>query len=322
MDDIVGLTVLFIGETIIDEYAYVDSLGKSSKENIVSQLYNSNETFIGGVIAASKHTANFCKNVRVLTAFGTNDSYEIDAKKSLPNNIKMSFEKLKDRPTTRKQRFIDRQDFRKMSEIYFMDDQPIANKEERKLLVKLENNIKWADVVIVNDFGHGMITESMVKLITKKSKFLAINVQSNSGNRGFNLFTKYSKANFLCIDEPELRIATQEKFLSIEKLIKNKLKKLINVQDIIITHGQKGCYYMDSNNNINRVPALNTKALDSVGAGDAFLSITSPLVANKIPLHAVSLLGNIAGAIKVNILGHRTSVDKTTFLKYLETLFK
>ena len=79
---------------------------------------------------------------------------------------------------------------------------------------------------------------------------------------------------------------------------------------------------MDSNNNINRVPALNTKALDSVGAGDAFLSITSPLVANKIPLHAVSLLGNIAGAIKVNILGHRTSVDKTTFLKYLETLFK
>jgi hypothetical protein len=52
------------------------------------------------------------------------------------------------------------------------------------------------------------------------------------------------------------------------------------------------------------------------------LSISSPFVYLNLPLNEVALMGNIAGAIKVNIVGHRSSVDKVTFLKYLNTLLK
>ena len=59
----------------------------------------------------------------------------------------------------------------------------------------------------------------------KKAKFICANIQTNSGNRGYNLFTKYSKLDLLCVDEPELRLGLKEKFISVNKLINNKFLK-------------------------------------------------------------------------------------------------
>lgn len=321
IDEIHSKKILFIGETIIDEYVYVDSLGKASKESIIAQHFNSNEIFAGGVIAAAKHTAAFCKNVRIITTLGSNDNYKDFIKNSIPSNIKLISENLINKPTTRKQRFVDRQYLRKMSEVYFMDDSPLHEDEEKKMINHLEKNLDWADVVIITDFGHGLMTTNIIKKIVKNAKFLAVNVQTNSSNRGYNLFTKYNKANFLCIDEPELRLASQQKFAPVDQILKH-VEKLIKCKHFIVTHGKYGCYVKDYKNTINIVPALSTNVIDSVGAGDAFLSITSPFVASGLPMSEVGILGNIAGAIKVNIIGHRFSVDKVTFMKYLKTLLK
>ncbi len=321
INEISSKKILFIGETIIDEYVYVDSLGKASKESIIAQHFNSNETFAGGVVAAAKHTADFCKNVRILTTFGSKDNYKDFVSSSLPSNVKLISEILINKPTTRKQRFVDRQYLRKMSEVYFMDDTPLLDNEENKIINHLEKNLNWADIVVITDFGHGMMTTNIIKKIIKSSKFLSVNVQTNSSNRGYNLFTKYNKANFLCIDEPELRLASQQKFAPVEHILKH-IDKLIKCKHFIVTHGKYGCYVKDKNNIINIVPALSTNVVDSVGAGDAFLAITSPFVACGLPMSEVGILGNIAGAIKVNIIGHRFSVDKITFMKYLKTLLK
>ena len=64
--------------------------------------------------------------------------------------------------------------------------------------------LKNYDHVIVCDFGHGLIDNKLADDISKKSNFLSLNVQTNSGNRGFNLFTKYKKADLLCIDRHEV----------------------------------------------------------------------------------------------------------------------
>ncbi len=321
IEQISNKKILFIGETIIDEYLYVDSLGKASKESIIAQLYHSKEIFFGGVVAAAKHSSGFCKEVRIITTCGSNDSYGELIKKSLPKNIKLISENLSNKPTTRKQRVVDRSYLRKESEIYIMDDTPLSEMEEKKVLNHLNKNLKWADVVIITDFGHGLMTSNIIKKIVKDAKFLSVNVQTNSSNRGYNLFTKYPKADFLCIDEPEMRLATQQKFAPVVQILKY-IKKLISCDHYIVTHGKHGCYVKDKKNKIDVVPALVTKVIDSVGAGDAFLAITSPFVASGLPMKEVGLLGNIAGAIKVNIIGHRFSVDKITFMKYLKTLLK
>jgi sugar/nucleoside kinase (ribokinase family) len=59
-----------------------------------------------------------------------------------------------------------------------------------------------------------------------------------------------------------------------------------------------------------------------MGAGDAFLAVTSPLVATGADMELVGFIGNAVGALKVGIVGHRQSVEKVPLMKYLQTLLK
>ena len=72
----------------------------------------------------------------------------------------------------------------------------------------------------------------------KKSKILCLNIQTNSGNRGYNLFKKYQKSDMLALDEPEIRLGLQNRYSSLDDIVKSEdLKKF---KDLVITRGIKG----------------------------------------------------------------------------------
>ena len=73
---------------------------------------------------------------------------------------------------------------------------------------------------------------------------------------------------------------------------------------------------------MHTIPAVARKVIDTVGAGDAFLSVTAPLVAAGGPLDRVGFVGNVVGALKVEIVGHRRSVDKAAVVKSLTGLLR
>ena len=54
-----------------------------------------------------------------------------------------------------------------------------------------------------------------------------------------------------------------------------------------------------------------------MGAGDAFLAVTSPYAAAGASMKELIQIGNAAGAIKVGIVGHRSSVTKEAMARYL-----
>jgi sugar/nucleoside kinase (ribokinase family) len=70
------------------------------------------------------------------------------------------------------------------------------------------------------------------------------------------------------------------------------------------------------------IPAFAKHIVDTVGAGDAFLAVTSPLVAAGGPMHQIGFIGNVVGALKVEILGHRRSIDKASLIKGITGLLK
>ena len=71
-----------------------------------------------------------------------------------------------------------------------------------------------------------------------------------------------------------------------------------------------------------QIPALSGKVLDSMGAGDAFLSITTPLVSIGTPMEIVGFIGNAVGAMAVTIIGNKEPVDKVSLLKYISAIMK
>ena len=67
------------------------------------------------------------------------------------------------------------------------------------------------DLVIVSDYGHGLISEKNAKLICEKAKFLALNAQVNAANIGFHSLKKYRNVNSVIINEKEIRHELRDK---------------------------------------------------------------------------------------------------------------
>ena len=318
------LKILVVGDIIIDEYHYCVGMGKTQKDNIIATRFINSEVFAGGALAAANHLSGFCKNVTLLSVIGAaNDSdYRSFIKSHLKPDIKTNFYYRKDVPTVVKRRFVDPNFLTKLFEVCYLEQATgVSHPLENQICSYLEKNLKDFDMVMVTDFGHGLMTHKITNIISKKAKFLAINVQTNSSNIGFNLITKFPRADYICIDEPELRLACHDRVSNLEKLM-IKISKQLRCGNIIITRGHRGSLAYSRKEGFVEVPVFSKEVVDRIGAGDAYFSITSPCVCKNKNIGVAGFIGNAAGAIKVLIVGNRSSVEPVPLFKYITTLLK
>ena len=315
------MKALVIGDAIIDQYHYCMPLGKSSKEHLVVNHYILEETFAGGSLATANNAANLCGKVDLLTALGEKDPFNNFILSKLASNIKPLFFYRPNAETIIKRRFVHKETNAKLFEICYMKDEYISAKEEKAIERYLYKNIKKYDVVIVSDFGHGLLTKKIIKLICSKSRCLSLNVQTNSANTGFNLVTKYPRADIVCIDKMELRLATHDKLSDLRKLsmqIYNELK----CKNIIVTRGPHGSLCYSKDNGFHETPAFSYRIIDVIGAGDAFFAFVSPCFAAGLPQDLVSFIGNAVGSLAVQIICNREPVSLVDLSKFITRLLK
>ena len=316
------LKVLVIGDAIIDEYHYCTQLGKSSKEPLVVNQFDRAESYAGGVLATANHMSSVVGKVSLLTVLGKKDARKEFITEHLKKNVKAKFFMRSDSETIVKRRYISSTHGRKLFEICFMNDSPIPDDTEKKILEYLKKSLSSFDIVIVNDFGHGLLTPSIITLLTKKAKKLAINVQTNSANAGFNLVTKYPHADYVCVDEMELRYATGDRFGELEKIMK-KVQQELQSDLLITTRGSKGSLsYSATKKAFSATPALTSSVVDAVGAGDAFFAYTAPAYGASVPQDIIAFLGNVVGALAVQIVGNKSSVEFVDVMKFITRLLK
>lgn len=316
-----GLRVLVIGDAIIDQYHYCASMGRSSKEPIVANKFISDESFAGGVLATANHVAEVVNHVDLVTLLGKQDSWQKFIKKQLATNIVTHFIERINTNTTIKRRYVLKDPPRKLFEVCFMNDNVINRDTERSVAAEINKLIAKADLVVVNDFGHGFLTPRLIDLICKKAKILALNVQTNSANAGFNLVTKYPKANMMCVDEVELRYATHDKMGDLKKNVR-QVQDNLKVNLLITTRGATGSLIYSDKKVFIEAPALTDRVVDAVGAGDALFAYTAPCFAAGAPPDMLGFIGNAVGALAVQIVGNRQSVEMVDVIKYVTRLLR
>lgn len=315
------LKVLVIGDTIIDEYHYCSPMGKSSKEHLVANRYESKETFAGGSLATANNAASVCGQVDLITMLGEKKSYQSFIKSKLGANIQPLFFYRPDTGTIIKRRYVSKTQNRKLFEICFMDDRDIAPREEKDVITRLKKVIKNYDLVIVSDYGHGFLTKRIRDLICAKAKYLALNVQTNSANIGFNLVTKYPRANCVCVDELELRYAIHERFSDLRRHVKTICQKLSGGH-VIATRGPYGSLCYSPQEGFHETPAFSSRVVDAIGAGDAFFAYIAPCFAAGMPQEIVSFIGNAVGSLAVQIVCNREPVSSVDLIKFMTRLLK
>lgn len=321
LNNLKNLKVFIIGDGIIDEYHYCEAMGVALKAPLVVNRYITHEIFAGGAFAIANHIAGVCEKVHLVTLLGNYDSKEDFIMSSMKPNIATKLFYRDDGPTIVKKRYINQYLNQKLFEINYLNDAYINEDCEQQVIDYLKSNIPKYDLVLISDFGHGFITNKIIKNIEQISKTFAVNTQTNAANSGYNIITKYHNPLYVCLDQTEVRLAVQEKFKDIEDVIK-KITQILNAEYLIVTLGKKGSIGINNKNEINRTPIFSSKVIDTVGAGDAFFAFTAPCFALGLPLDLVSFIGNAVGALAVQITCNKKPVEKYELLEFIHTLLK
>ena len=321
IQSLAGLRVLVVGDAIIDQYHYTAPLGQTGKGNILAVRYESEEQFAGGAIAVANHLAGFSNQVTLVTGLGTIDSHEEFIRSKLQPNVTPEFFYMEGAPTVTKRRFVDA-DLAKYFEVYFYREDPVLGEAERKVCDWLNRHITGYDVIVVPDFGNGFISTAMIEILCDRAKYLAVNTQVNSGNRGFHVIHRYARADFVSLNEPEVRLAAYNRHDTLES-VATRVGDSVHAKNFAVTRGTKGVIMLDRPKGmVHTVPALSTKVVDRIGAGDAFLSLAGLCLGGGLPSEVAAFVGSAAAALDVQIVCNREPVSPTGLSKYITTLLK
>jgi rfaE bifunctional protein kinase chain/domain len=315
------LKALVIGEAIIDEYVFCDGLGKSSKDPILAFQHRSTEAYAGGSLAVANHLAGFCEQVGLITLLGETERREDLVSQTLHSNVRPLFITRRGAPTIHKRRFVDTHTGARVFELYIMRDEPLDPDDRTRLVQALKDEISKYDVVVVSDYGHGMLSQDVITLLCKEARFLAVNTQANAGNRGFNTISKYPRADYVCLAGHEVALETRMRHADWRDLLLEVTRR-IDCPRFTMTQGRDGSLHYALDCGFTEVPALATHVTDRVGAGDAVLAVTSLMVAQNAPWDVVGFIGNVAGAQMVAELGNRVAVSKDSIARHVISLMK
>jgi sugar/nucleoside kinase (ribokinase family) len=103
---------------------------------------------------------------------------------------------------------------------------------------------------------------------------------------------------------------------------KNGLKKICQLtkKDFWVTLGNRGCLMHCLNGSNIKIPAFKIKALDSLGAGEAFRAAFIFGLVKKWPILKIMQFANAAGAIQCTRLGNIKAIpSKKEVFRCLKT---
>ena len=310
-----------VGDAIIDQYHYCVPMGKSSKEPIVANRYISEESFAGGSLATANNLASVCGSVDLLTVLGRQRSFEEFVKENLSSNVVPQFFFREDVGTIVKRRYVTHGTCRKLFEICYIDDGEIPDALQSDICEHLEQIIGGYDLVVVNDFGHGLLTSKMIKFLAGQSNYLAVNVQTNSANVGFNLVTKYPRADCVCIDETEMRFATHDRHGDLKNHAE-EIYHLLKCKHIVTARGSNGALSYSEDEGYVEIPVLSYRIVDAIGAGDALFAFVAQCFSAGLSQDLVTFVGNVVGSLAVQTVCNREPVKLPYLIKFVTRLVK
>ena len=296
--------ILVVGDLMVDEYLWGD-VERISPEAPVQVVTIKDEDFsLGGSGNVVNNVVALGAKVSAVGVIGTGSDGQLLLNKlnELGVDIAGIFQD-SNRPTTRKTRIIasnqhvlriDRETKESISEPTF---EAIAK--------YLEDKIPDVDVVLISDYGKGLITEAlMARLIAAAQKHKKITIADPKGLD----FSKYSGVSLITPNKKEAALASGIEVVDEKTLIEagNKILQRVGIDKLLITCGKDGMVLFDRNKAPYKIRAETRQVYDVSGAGDTVLAVFGLSVASGISFEDGAALANTSAGIVVGKVGTAT----------------
>ena len=298
--------ILVIGDLMIDKYLWGDC-NRVSPEAPVQIINVKKETkVLGGAGNVAHNLVTLGSHVEVLSIIGgCKISNEL---KKLFKDINLNTSHLieqKDRVTSKKTRIISAQ--QQVIRYDIETNENINKASEVKLIETFKSIINNFQLVIISDYGKGVVTNYVAQEIIKVSN--SKNIKVIVDPKGYD-YSKYTSAFLLTPNKKEACEATGIN-ISDEKSLKDALiylKNFCKLKTSLIPLSEEGIALFDEK--FRSHPTVAREVFDVTGAGDTVIAALGYALAAKQDIDTAVVLANLAAGVVVGKIGSATTSFK------------
>ena len=299
--------ILVIGDLMIDHYLWGECERISPEAPIPIVNIDDENTVLGGAGNVVNNLVALGAQTDILSVIGDCDiANELG---TLLSNINVSTNHLvkeKGRLSSKKSRIIasHQQVIRYDRE----SDYDISEKSQQTLFDQYKKILKQYDIVLLSDYGKGVLTDSLTRDLIQEANNLGIKVLVDP--KGINYF-KYSGAYLLTPNKKEASLATNIDIIDDSSLLRaiTQLKEKCSLNVSLITLSENGVAIYD--NDLRVHPTMAREVYDVTGAGDTVLATLGYALSSNYDIDQAVEFANLAAGVVVGKIGSATaSIDE------------
>lgn len=298
LDGFSSVRIVVLGDVMLDRFVYGD-VTRISPESPVPVLAVQRETRMPG------GAGNVVANLRGLGVQAdlisvTGDDAAGRELKTLLQQSGANADGLviaSDRPTTSKTRFLGHS-----QHMLRVDEEralPLSADREDAVLTALRTHLKKAGLLILSDYGKGVLTDRVLRDAIATAEERGIPVLVDPKGRDFS---RYRGATLLTPNRKELADATGCKLPLIDSEVESAAKMLLEtsgVHSLLVTRSEQGMSLFEPGLPPAHFPTTALEVFDVSGAGDTVMATLAAAMACGAGLPAAAQLANIAAGIVV-----------------------
>ena len=300
--------VLVVGDLMIDHYVWgdVDRISPEAPVQVVN--VRSEEDTLGGCGNVVNNIVALGGGVAVAGVVGTGrygqllierlQTLGVDAEGVIPDP---------DRPTTRKTRI-----FAANQHVVRIDRetrQTISRQTLEKLAAEAEKKIPESDVVLISDYGKGVVTHELLRRICDSAK--RHGKLTIADPKGID-FSKYSGVGVMTPNKKEAGFAAAMDIADDDTLgaAGKKLLDSLTIETLLVTCGKHGMVLFERGAQPYRISAKARQVYEVSGAGDTVFAVLGLALATGANLRDAAALANTAAGVVVGKVGTATLSQK------------
>jgi len=300
--------VLVIGDLMIDEYLWGD-VDRISPEAPVQVVAVKKEEFtLGGSGNVVNNLVSLGAGVFAAGVIGAGRSGNMLIKRLAYSGVDAGgVVREYGRPTTRKTRIIAAHQH--VLRIDRETRKEISGETLDKITRFIEKVIPESDVVIVSDYGKGLITKNLMAKVVKAAKKHRKIIMADP--KGLD-YSKYSGVTLITPNRKEAALAAGVEITNNTSLMEAGVKIIgsADIEKLLVTCGKDGMVLFEKDKKPYKIRTEAKQVFDVSGAGDTVIAVLGLCVASGASFRDAASVANTAAGIVVGKVGTATVSEK------------
>ncbi len=210
------------------------------------------------------------------------------------------------RPTTTKTRLVGLAQHRHRQQLLRVDEEdssPLRECDSEKLARVACEQIKKVDVVCIEDYDKGVVSDALAKRVIEEAHRNKKVVLVDPAR--LKSYERYRGVDVVTPNRDELSIVAGKRPDSLEGLAEAAMRVLeaVDAKSMVVTVDRDGAILVERGRAWKHLPTTPRSVYDNTGAGDAVLAMLAACLSAGADLESAARLANISGGLEVEKFG-------------------